>query len=623
MLSLVWANDATTNQARYVGELTAAENGLKCNCICPSCRLPLKAVNAGKTVFRKRPHFCHPPGSPVAPCAILTARYAALRLYTLQGIIELPMRSVRGSVQGLSGASYEVWEHRPAARVHIKDVTFNDSVWATLTLEDGRELRAFLTGDIDVGDDGQSVPSIRIDVQADLAGMSMDEIRARLSLPEAICWVSHWDDAQLHEKALKQANEQAREAMDLLEDELEAFDVPHELLRETLLHLEVKRILEAAPALLVPDLCDVKGHCQHGRGDLVLANTRLEQRLGRTVPDVLTQAKWWDTGEVEDLLVEVTVSNTIKFERLERIRGLNIAALEIDLSRLGGRITRQGLKELVLGTSSIKRWLAHPLINQAHVSEPELNLATCPLDELGQRFLKAAIDVYDRPDPVLQTVMNQYKMEVAKRGHPEVWHGTFSGHHGILARILSIKLNRGLTYNLSDAHGVLNAIRQSQAQTRWQFSYYFIAYQAYKPEMKPHQVQIMEEWQAEVRAQVIAKNQMYMRPADYDELLCVLFPEMSLGLSKQGPIKPQDKANKKGPVPKWRARYRDGYYRLFCPIIEWQRIINQGRSAIESGKKNVDHLIPEWNRLYQLNGEANVLCELLHEAKLPFSRRVG
>ncbi len=70
------------------------------------------------------------------------------------------------------------------------------------------------------------------------------------------------------------------------------------------------------------------------------------------------------------LLVEVTVTHGIDEEKRRRIRELNLATLEIDLSLLGGRITREDLRNLIVDQTVGKRWVHHPVFpNQAAAAQ--------------------------------------------------------------------------------------------------------------------------------------------------------------------------------------------------------------------------------------------------------------
>lgn len=229
-LVMAWARDIKTGEPRYIGEIDAEHRGGKCGCECPSCSLPLIAVNAAKHKVIRRPHFRHPEGAHRNECSILVARAAALRLLTEEGVIDLPHRRLCGEAEGLSGALYEAWVEVPAQRFRVARIDYRDRVFATLTLDDGRELRVVLSGHVDevaASEAGVAlVPTITIDVSdASLAGMDQAEIRRRLQLlPETLCWRSHWNDADLLAEARQRATAQAIGALDWVPDGIELSD---------------------------------------------------------------------------------------------------------------------------------------------------------------------------------------------------------------------------------------------------------------------------------------------------------------------------------------------------------------------------------------------------------------
>jgi len=357
-LVMAWARDIETGEPRYIGEIDADHRGKLCGCECPSCRLPLTAVNAAKEKVVRRPHFRHPEGAERDECVVLAARAAAMRLLAEEGVIDLPRRRMSAAAEGLSGALHEAWVEVPPQRVRVASIDFRDQTFAVLTLDDGRQLRVALTGRIteQAADSGETtlVPTITIDVDASVAGMDQAEIRKRLQLlPESICWRSHWSDAELRADAARRAAGLAMDALDWLPDDLVLpDDLSPAMKRETLLHHEVKLILEGAEKITVPGLDGVEelrtdGHPTLQRRwsipqrVLALSDTRLEQRIRLLIPDVVTVARS-DDGQVFDpLVIEVTVTNSIVEERRARIRGQGVAALEIDLSMTGGRITRE------------------------------------------------------------------------------------------------------------------------------------------------------------------------------------------------------------------------------------------------------------------------------------------
>lgn len=89
----------------------------------------------------------------------------------------------------------------------------------------------------------------------------------------------------------------------------------------------------------------------------------LETHMGSLVPDVLAEREDARAPSgVSPLLIEITVTNKIGEERLQRIRQANLPTLEIDLSGLTGRITREQLTEVVIERVAGKRWLHDPCI---------------------------------------------------------------------------------------------------------------------------------------------------------------------------------------------------------------------------------------------------------------------
>ena len=61
------------------------------------------------------------------------------------------------------------------------------------------------------------------------------------------------------------------------------------------------------------------------------------------------------------------MTNTITDERIERLSSLGWPVLEIDISRMGGTVTRDELTRLVLDEFAGKRWLHHPVIEEERV----------------------------------------------------------------------------------------------------------------------------------------------------------------------------------------------------------------------------------------------------------------
>lgn len=416
---LKWAHDALTGEPRYIHDSEVVES--KCTCVCPACELSLTPVVPGQPL-RTRPtaHFRHPAGSQKNDCTLVAARLAATHLLLENGFIELPRRAMSRTATGFSGQDYEVWVEEPAERRVVSGARLHDYATAELTLDDGRKLLVDLTGRREPTSDldGQAIVTISLS-DPELAMLSPEDIRARLRILPDIRWCAHWNDRALAAKGDAEASQAARDALDDWNDEDEAdfrsrltpgvdAETARHLRRETLLHREIKAILAHEQRIVTPGLevMVTRDPPEEFGGDwesdslrmtwltakqtLELDDVQLERRLGRIVPDVIANlgGRQSDTGgitdtwvnddfeeEIEDtysiawpptLLVEVTVTHGIDEEKRQRIRELNLATLEIDLSILGGRITLEGLRDLVVNQTVGKRWVHHPVFPIKH-----------------------------------------------------------------------------------------------------------------------------------------------------------------------------------------------------------------------------------------------------------------
>lgn len=365
-LVMAWARDRTTGAPRYIGELKSSQTGAACNCECYSCGLPLQAVNAGNPNYKRRPSFRHPAGAAKDECLILSARVAALEMLQREGNLRLPMRRVKGSIQGLSGQYHDAWAVTPAETVRISRFEFRDKTAAIITLDDGRTFQLVLEGSIAAHqqDSGASLltPTIVMAINDPaLAEMPPDELRKRITIiSEHALWCSHWNDRELANEAEEKAIDEARQALDW-----GAAD------RETLLHLIAKQILEEEKRIRLPDLTGVaRTTLQDGKpltasksypGALVqLERVLLEKGVGNTRPDVIAQMRDSSPWEAGPILIEVTVTNAITEERMQRIRQNNLPTLEIDIRQLGGKVSRSEYARLVVDEVAGKRWLHHP-----------------------------------------------------------------------------------------------------------------------------------------------------------------------------------------------------------------------------------------------------------------------
>lgn len=560
-LVMAWARDSETGQPRYIFELSAAKRGGHCGCECYSCGLPLIAVNAGKSEWRRRPHFRHPDGAQKDACLVLSARAAALETLRKHGFLTLPARRMGANITGLSGKPYSAWVTLPPEPVRISNFRAVDQVSAILTLEDGRQLKVSLTGKVD-GELSGGIPTIVLTVDdPTIAAMSPADLKSRLHLlVEQANWCGHWNDPDLEAQAMQQARNDAEQALDWLEN-LEPSGVSASGTRETLLHSLAKDVLAQAGRIRLPELSacaevrlpngNVETRTSITPGDEVrLGAVSLEKRLGSIRPDVVAEVigsefPWEADNPLTQgpLLVEVTVTNGIDAEREERIRAhaQGLPVLELDLSRLGGTLTKEDFIQLLVEEEAGKRWVYHPWLeseNARLAAELAQLLAALnkPLDELGRQYLEAAMrhcqdKAVDEATAALNGALDEVERcaeALAARGYPEAKDAKFCKNQGcILGRLLSIRHNKVIGYRLNTIWQVLNAILcEGEPYTMWQ-PLYLAALRTYRPALSEKHAQRVETWRQQVKQSLEAGEAKYRHDGRYNKLVSLLFPEMA------------------------------------------------------------------------------------------------
>lgn len=379
-LLMAWARERKTGAPRYILELDENHRGAHCDCECVSCGGALIAVNAARETYLRRPHFRHTTGTEKNSCLVLAARAALLATLESTGYLDLPSRRRTARITGLSGSFYDAWLDAPAERVHIASCSFSDEAAAIVTLDDDRELRVVLVGGHAGGTD--DAPHAAIEVLVDdptLAAMSPEELRHRTRLLVSTAhWCAHWQDKVLLDAAMDQARARATDAFDLVDGETGLPDAvtPQEI-RETLLHRKAKEILEREMRLMVPQMILTERSPHWPRKTITckvrdaqaleLMSVALEQRTGRIIPDVTAATEPAPGWPAETLLIEITVTNGMDAARLARIYEADLPTLEIDLSRLGGKVAMAEFTRLIIEEVAGKRWLHHPAIEAERV----------------------------------------------------------------------------------------------------------------------------------------------------------------------------------------------------------------------------------------------------------------
>lgn len=525
---------------------------------------------------------------------VLAARDALVRELVGEGMLELPRRRRSATAIGLSGQKYEVWVERPPERIRVSDLQLNDNAPGIITLADGRKLRVTLVGMARQANADADAGVAEVEVHLDprhIAGMTPAEIRSRIELlPTACTWTAHWSDAELEAQAQEQAQQQA---LDLLDAVPPGFELPPGVhgraAQESVLHFEVKRILAEVAEIAAPGMsvtasgCDYWGRAVTLRGELPpmrlpLADVELETRLGRLIPDVRATTRTGEGRAPELLLIEVTVFNPIDELRISRIRAHRTAALEVDLSRTGGCLNREQLRELVVEELEIKKWLWHPLesarqaellselearreqARQAAVAKAAVEASlrrerevaaarqvetvkSAGLERVLEEYRRVAVEMFDaevqseavldrEPEAWDRLVRSREQMAfivqvLAELGYPEAGSEVVLGRRGLMAKLLTIQLDRVVGYRYDRPFEVLNAVRQAKGHQRSNWSVVLYAARAFRPASSASQHQFLKAWEMEVAHSLQAGEEHFKRDPVYDRLLSALFPDLA------------------------------------------------------------------------------------------------
>lgn len=562
---LAWARGNQTGQLRYILELTAHERGDACDCSCVSCGQPLQAVNAARLDGQLRPHFRHRAGLDHSLCQIQSARAALLASLAEGDGIVLPGSRRMLTLTGLSGAQYHGWVETGSETICVRRRDFIDVTTAELLLDDGRRLLVKVVGSAEQTAPGAFagdalIPRIEIVIDdPQFAMLAPAELRARL-FPAlgAGNWCGHWPDPAADAAALAQAQADADQLLDWYDGPEE---VPEQLRGESVLHREVMAILASATELAVP------GWKVTDAGKLAtdvrrvekqrLNGARLEKKLGRIIPDVI--ATLADGGE---LLIEVTVTNIITAERLERIRAVDLPTLEIDFVRMHGVLSRDALRLLVLERIDGKTWLHHPAAARLpprmvdddsvlfgwqlikHVGGRRGAIQARPVEVWAESYLQAVrelaridfvVDPAEFADPkearsdAMETLLTAADALHA-HGYPEALdHRLFDDDYQrtVLHRLMSILTGSPVGYRQPTVWQVLNSLFAETVPERLSWhALYLIALEAKPAGVTRAQDERLEAWRRQVRQSLRSGDELYRRDPRNDRLFALLFPEL-------------------------------------------------------------------------------------------------
>lgn len=230
-----------------------------------------------------------------------------------------------------------------------------------------------LVGEFDPGQsDGVAKLQILVDDPM-IASLSPDELLPRLRLlGQHGVWCKHWNDEQLDDVGLLEARRQAMNNLDgQLPDDVDVTGMTNIQRHETYLHLLTKEIILREKRIKVPPLCVTQTRqissgrtlerttARHG-ATLQLSDVFLEKSVGPIKPDIVAvhdAIGKWAAGKLH---IEVTVTHGIDAAKAARICNLGVPTLEINLSKMGGKLTRTEFFQLVVDDVVGKSWVYHP-----------------------------------------------------------------------------------------------------------------------------------------------------------------------------------------------------------------------------------------------------------------------
>lgn len=353
---LLWAKEFVSEKRNFIGDKDIDPLN-KTVCICYGCGRVLIPVLRGtaKKQGGCTPHFRHPKGSDGNHCSSKGARGIIKQAFSEGNTLTFPLHNMPDAVEELRGEFEGAWI-APRERAKVACVEYSDEVNLVLTLSDGRKVKVDLSGAVEPpfdmatirlfvdGVDLSLVSALKPDELSDLIDKAMQKGE----------WLCHWSDQTSDEDLLLQ---------------MPWLGGVGNL--ETRLHRKAKEIIVANGGILLPPL-SVPGGASTKERLVHFTKAEAEAPIGKIRPDVLVTLKGTRFWESYPLIIEITVTHGVDPMKLAVIKELNVAALEVDISRFGGFGTEEDFKKLILDEVAGKNWLFHPWIEKQKINTATL-----------------------------------------------------------------------------------------------------------------------------------------------------------------------------------------------------------------------------------------------------------
>lgn len=134
---------------------------------------------------------------------------------------------------------------------------------------------------------------------------------------------------------------------------------------QTAIHLAAKEVFDEAKFVHLPNpyaTLKQRSNSLYPKGNSIkveIEKVSIETKLQNIIPDIILHFK----GE-RKLLVEIAVTHFVDSKKLEKIKAMDISALEINLSKTERLLKREELKSLILERIENKTWLYNQKVNK-------------------------------------------------------------------------------------------------------------------------------------------------------------------------------------------------------------------------------------------------------------------